>query len=109
MGLEMLRGVYTERSECAQHDRVGCLVTLSRSEGSVALGSEMLRGVYTERSECAQHDSAVTYTDSWINLLNCIIGPRGNLPHPLIHLLNLIIGPHHLPRQLIPPIQLVLW
>ena len=23
----------------------------------------------------AQHDSAVTHTDSWINLLNCIIGP----------------------------------
>src|SRR5213596_2853609 len=45
------------------------------SEGSVALGSEMLRGVDTERSECAQHDSAVTHTDSWINLLNCIIGP----------------------------------
>jgi hypothetical protein len=31
-------------------------VTLSRSEGSVALCLEMLRGVYTERSECAQHD-----------------------------------------------------
>jgi len=35
------------------------LVTLSRGEGSVALGREMLRGVYTERSECAQHDSVV--------------------------------------------------
>jgi len=46
-----------------------------RSEGSVALGSEMLRGVYAERSACAQHDSALTHTDSWINLLNCIIGP----------------------------------
>ena len=34
------------------------LVTLSRSEGSIALGNEMLRGVYTERSECAQHDKA---------------------------------------------------
>src|SRR6266581_2309392 len=55
---------------------------LSRSEGSVAMGSEMLR--------CTQHDSAVTHTDSWMNLLNFIIGPRGNLPHPLIHLLNLI-------------------
>ena len=32
-----------------------------RSEGSVAMGREMLR--------CAQHDSAVTHTDSWINLL----------------------------------------
>ena len=46
------------------------------------MGSEMLR--------CTQHDSAVTHTDSWMNLLNFIIGPRGNLPHPLIHLLNLI-------------------
>src|SRR2546428_9115475 len=51
-----------------------------RSEGSVALGSEMLR--------CTQHDSAVTHTASWIHLLNFIIGPRGNLPHPLINLLN---------------------
>ena len=40
------------------------------------MGVEMLRGVYTERSECAQHDSAVTHTDSWMNLLNFIIGPR---------------------------------
>jgi hypothetical protein len=32
------------------------------------MGSEMLR--------CAQHDSAVTHTDSWINVLNFIIGPR---------------------------------
>jgi hypothetical protein len=39
-----------------------------RSEGSVELGREMLR--------CAQQDRAVTHTDSWINLLNCIIGPR---------------------------------
>ena len=31
------------------------------------MGSEMLR--------CAQHDSAVTHTDSWINLLNLIIAP----------------------------------
>jgi len=31
-------------------------VTLSRSEGSVAMGLELLRGVYTERSECAQQD-----------------------------------------------------
>jgi hypothetical protein len=38
---------------------MACLVTLSRSEGSVALGREMLRGVYTEHSECAQHDRAV--------------------------------------------------
>src|SRR6266571_8614670 len=58
------------------------LVTLSRSEGSVALGSEMLRGVYTERSECAQHDSAVTHTDSWMNLLNFINGHWAALaPH----------------------------
>src|SRR5712692_8550677 len=65
LGVEMLRGVYTERSECAQHDSAvllgkraesarrcigwSFLVTLSRSEGSVALGVEMLRGVYTER------------------------------------------------------------
>src|SRR6266581_2526515 len=33
------------------------LVTLSRSEGSVALGREMLRGVYPECNEWAQHDS----------------------------------------------------
>jgi hypothetical protein len=32
------------------------LVTLSRSEGSLALGVELLRGVDTERSACAQHD-----------------------------------------------------
>src|SRR2546427_11878771 len=52
------------------------------SEGSVALGSEMLRGVYTKRSECAQHDSAVTHTDSWINLLICINGHWAALaPH----------------------------
>jgi hypothetical protein len=57
------------------------------------MGREMLRGVYTERSECAQHDSAVTHTDSWINWLNFIIGPRGNPPHPLINLLNGIIAP----------------
>ncbi len=36
----------------------------------------MLREVYTERSACAQHDSAATHTDSWMNLLNSIIGPR---------------------------------
>ncbi len=64
MGVEMLRGVYTERSECAQHDSTSLNeMALSchpeRSEGSVAMGVEMLRGVYTERSECAQHDSAV--------------------------------------------------
>jgi hypothetical protein len=35
----------------------GSLVTLSESEGSLAMGVEMLRGVYTERSECAQHDN----------------------------------------------------
>ena len=33
------------------------LVTLNRSDGSVAQGIEMLRGVYTERSECARHDN----------------------------------------------------
>jgi hypothetical protein len=31
---------------------------LSRSEGSVALGSELLRGVYPEYNEWAQHDNA---------------------------------------------------
>ena len=55
------------------------------------MGVEMLRGVYTERSECAQHDRAVTHTDARINVFMRIIGPRGNLPHPLIHLLNLVI------------------
>ena len=44
-------------------------VTLSRSEGSVVLGSEMLR--------CAQGDSAMTYADAWINLLKCMIGTYG--------------------------------
>jgi hypothetical protein len=61
---EMLRGVYTEQSECAQHDNMATHAASrrchpERSEGSVALGMEMLRGVYTERSECAQHDSAI--------------------------------------------------
>jgi len=37
------------------------LVTLSRSEGSVALGVEMLRGVYPECNEWAQHDSMVPH------------------------------------------------
>ena len=37
-----------------------------RSEGSVAMGREMLR--------CPQHESAVTHTDSWINVFMCIIG-----------------------------------
>jgi hypothetical protein len=51
---EMLRGVDTERSECAQHDSavtpaVSPTVTLNRSEGSVELGMEMLR--------CTQHDN----------------------------------------------------
>ena len=56
-------------------DEIGpSTVTLSRSEGSVALGVEMLRGVYPERSEGAQHDKAATHTASWINLSNCIIG-----------------------------------
>jgi hypothetical protein len=36
-------------------------VTLSHSEGSVAMVVEILRGVYTERSERALHDSAVTH------------------------------------------------
>ena len=40
-----------------------------RSEGPVALGNEMLRS--------AQHDRVVTHTDSWINVLNCIIGTYG--------------------------------
>jgi hypothetical protein len=40
-------------------------VTLSRSEGSIALGSEMLR--------CAQHDSAVTHTNAWIKVFMCIL------------------------------------
>ena len=34
---------------------------LSEAKGLSLMGSEMLR--------CAQHDSAVTHTDSWINLL----------------------------------------
>src|SRR5438876_9245503 len=37
-------------------------VTLSRSEGSAALGKEMLRGVYPECNEWAQHDSTVIHT-----------------------------------------------
>jgi hypothetical protein len=36
-------------------------VTLSHSEGSVAMVVEILRGVYTERSERALHDSTVTH------------------------------------------------
>ena len=51
-------------------------VTLSRSEGSLALGVEMLRGVYTERSECAQHDRAVTQTDARITVFLGMIGPQ---------------------------------
>ncbi len=39
------------------------------------MGSEMLRGVYPEWNECAQHDNAVTLTDAWINVLNCITTP----------------------------------
>ena len=46
------------------------------------MGVEMLRGVDTERSECAQHDRAVTQTDSWMNWLNLIIGPRWIFPSP---------------------------
>jgi hypothetical protein len=38
------------------------------------MGSEMLR--------CAQHDRAVTYTNAWINLLICIIGPRWMFRYP---------------------------
>ncbi len=49
----------------------GCLVTLSRSEGSVCMSVEMLR--------CAQQDSAVTYTDAWTNLFICIIVPSADL------------------------------
>src|SRR6266496_1313287 len=66
------------------------------SEGSVALGSEMLRGVYTERSACAQHDSAVTHTDSWINLLNCIIAPQEQ-GQTMQHTTPLPPGPKALP------------
>jgi hypothetical protein len=50
-------------------------VTLSRSEGSLALGVELLRGVDTERSACAQHESAVTQTDARITVFLCMIGP----------------------------------
>ncbi len=34
---------------------------------------------------CAQHDSAVTQTDSWINLLNCIIAPSADNADEPIH------------------------
>jgi len=57
-------------------------VTLSRREGSLALGVEMLRGVYTERSECAQHDSAVTQTDARITVFLCMIGPPWAFLYP---------------------------
>jgi hypothetical protein len=43
-------------------------VTLSRSEGSGAMGVQMLRGVYPECNEWAQDDSAATYADTWINV-----------------------------------------
>src|SRR6266516_4635448 len=33
LGLQMLRGVYTEHSECAQHDRGPSFVTLSIAKG----------------------------------------------------------------------------
>src|SRR5450759_1008918 len=39
-------------------------VTLSRSEGSLALGIEMHRGVYPECNEWAQHDSMVPHAAS---------------------------------------------
>ena len=58
-------------------------VTLSRSEGSVALGFELLRGVYTEHSECAQHDRAVTPTNAWINVFMCIIAPTADSSSPV--------------------------
>jgi hypothetical protein len=45
-------------------------VTLSRSEGSVALGRQMLR--------CTQHDRAVTYTNAWIKVFMCIIAPSAD-------------------------------
>ena len=45
-------------------------VTLSRSEGSVALDCEML--------SAAMHDRAVTHTYTWINLFMCIIGALCN-------------------------------
>ena len=56
----MLRGVDTERSECAQHDRGALSMTRldhqatchpERSEGSHSMGAEMLRS--------AQHDRGV--------------------------------------------------
>ena len=72
MGSEMLRGVYPERSEWAQHDRAVTPATSpnchpERSEGSVAIGREMLR--------CAQHDRAVTTTNARIKVFMCIITP----------------------------------
>ena len=44
------------------------------------MGREMLR--------CAQHDSAVTHTDSWINLLNFIIVPTADLSAPQAGAMN---------------------
>jgi hypothetical protein len=49
-------------------------VTLSRSEGSVALGVEMLR--------YAQHDRAVTQTDARINVFMCMISPQWAFLYP---------------------------
>jgi hypothetical protein len=40
-------------------------VTLSRSEGSIALATEML--------SCPQGDSAITDTNAWINSFNATI------------------------------------
>jgi hypothetical protein len=57
-------------------------VTLSRREGSVALGSELLRGVETEQSEYAQQDRAVTYSDYRITVFKCMIGPQWAFLYP---------------------------
>jgi len=57
-------------SQNTTDDEIGpSTITLSRSEGSVALGREMLR--------FAQHDSTVTHTASWIriNMLHYMIAP----------------------------------
>jgi hypothetical protein len=57
-------------------------VTLSRSEGSVALGSEMLRGVDPECNAWAQQDRAITYSDGRITVFICMIGPQWAFLYP---------------------------
>jgi hypothetical protein len=55
---------------------------LSRSEGSVALGSEMLRGVDPECNAWAQQDRAITYSDGRITVFICMIGPQWAFLYP---------------------------